>query len=197
MNDVFTHPSALSGPQGGLDSPGFFARLAMAFVLFFRVLFKPDFARAVLPLYRAHAALPERAVEVKRPDPTQVHRSALFLLSMLQREGRLLDFLEEDVAAHSDAEVGAAARVVHEGCRRLVRQYLPLAPVMTEPEGASVTVPAGFDAQRIRLTGNVAGQGPFSGSLRHHGWVATAVQLPEPPGALDPKVLAPAEVELS
>ena len=115
---------------------------------------------------------------------------------MLQREGRLIDFLQEDVAAFSDADIGAAARVVHGGCRKALAQCLTLEPVLKDAEGANVTVPAGFDAQRIRLTGNVAGQPPFRGALKHHGWVATAVRLPALSEILDPRVLAPAEVEL-
>jgi hypothetical protein len=125
-----------------------------------------------------------------------VHKSALGLLAMLQREGRLVDFLEEEVAPFSDSDVGAAARIVHEGCRKVLRQYLALEPVLKEGEGASVTVPAGFDAERIRLTGNVAGPGPFKGQVKHHGWVAREVKLPAQAEGLDPKVLAPAEVEL-
>jgi hypothetical protein len=132
------------------------------------------------------------------PQPTQAAQQApaLFMLSMLQREGRLIDFLQEDIAGYSDEQVGAAARVVHEGCRKVVRQYLSLEPVLNDSEGASVQVPAGFDAQRIRLTGNVAGAPPFKGSLKHHGWAAREVSLPPPPEAMDPKILAPAEVEL-
>ena len=116
---------------------------------------------------------------------------------MLQREGRLIDFLQENVAAYSDAEVGAAARTVHEGCRKVIAQYLALEPVLKEAEGERVAVPAGFDAQRIRLTGNVAGQPPYAGGLKHHGWVTTAVRFPELSPSLDARVLAPAEVELS
>jgi hypothetical protein len=125
-----------------------------------------------------------------------VHASGLFLLSMLQREGRFIDFIQEDVASFPDADVGAAARVVHEGCRKVVRQYLSIEPVLPQREGDPVEVPKGFDASRIRLTGNVAGQPPFKGALKHHGWAAKSVTLPPPPKALDPKILAPAEVEL-
>ncbi|HEY8206008.1 MAG TPA: DUF2760 domain-containing protein [Myxococcaceae bacterium] len=167
-------------------TPRFLPRLWMALVCFFRIVFRPSFAAAVLPAYRGRpAALPE-----------QIHASGLFLLSMLQREGRLIDFLQEDVASHPDADVGAAARVIHAGCRKVVREYLSLQPVLPDQEGAQVTVAGGFDANRIRLTGNVAGQPPFRGSLRHHGWVAQEVRLPSPPAALDLKVIAPAEVEI-
>lgn len=182
MND--THP------------PPFFARLAMAFVFFFRILFNVEFATRLLPLRAAPPELPPKAPPAPPPSE-RVHASGLFLLSMLQREGRFIDFVQEEIAPYSDGEVGAAARVVHEGCRKVVRQYLSLERVLPQSEGEGVTVPAGFDAQRIRLTGNVAGDPPFKGTLKHHGWATTAVNLPEPPKAIDPKILAPAEVELS
>ena len=135
----------------------------------------------------------EKPVEVP---PEKIHASALAVLGLLQREGRLIDFLKEDVAAFSDSDIGAAARVVHAGSRKVLEQYVTVEPVLTDSEGASVTVPAGFNAERIRLTGNVAGQPPFRGSLKHHGWVATAVRLPAVSPSLDPRVIAPAEVEL-
>ncbi|KFE72390.1 DUF2760 domain-containing protein [Hyalangium minutum] len=195
-------------------SLSFFARLWLAFLCFWRVLFSRPFAQAVHPLSQAYdagtlgAGSPTPALPKPEPTPVKVapppvlppereHASALVLLSMLQREGRLIDFLQENVASFPDADVGAAARIVHEGCRKVVQQYLSLKPVMTEGEGARVTVPAGFDAQRIRLTGNVAGQPPFAGSLKHQGWVTTEVKFPTVSPALDPRVLAPAEVELS
>jgi hypothetical protein len=128
--------------------------------------------------------------------PERLHASGLFLLAMLQREGRLIDFLQEDVAAFSDAEIGAAVRVVHAGCRKVLEQNLALEPVLRDAEGATVSVPAGFDAQRIRLTGNVTGQPPYRGTLKHHGWAATAVRFPTLPDSLDLRVLAAAEVEL-
>ena len=86
--------------------------------------------------------------------------------------------------------------MVHAGCRKVLDQCLDLAPVLPQAEGDRVAVPAGFDAQRIRLTGNVAGQPPFHGTLRHHGWAVTAVRLPALNEAMDPRVLAAAEVEL-
>jgi hypothetical protein len=182
-------------------SPAFFARVAMAFIFFFRIIFRPAFAVQVLPYRRPPAALPPEgtrpAAAPEEPVAEKAHASALFVLAMLQREGRFIDFLQEDIAGFPDAEVGAAARVVHEGCRKVVRQYLSLEPVLRDPEGAPVVVPNGFDAQRIRLTGNVAGQPPFRGALRHHGWMTTSVRLPNVPEALDPRVIAPAEVELA
>ena len=118
------------------------------------------------------------------------------MLSLLQREGRLIDFLQENVTAISDAEVGAAARVVHAGCKKALAEYFTVEPAMKESEGATVNLPAGFDARRIRVTGNVAGQPPFRGALKHHGWIASSVKLPVVSDAVDPRVLVPAEVEI-
>jgi hypothetical protein len=129
--------------------------------------------------------------------PERVHAPGLVLLAALQREGRLIDFLQQDVATYSDEEIGAAARVVHGGCRKTIQQYFELEPAAKETEGASVTIPKGFDAQRTRLTGNVAGEPPFRGTLKHHGWVVKTVRLPEISNAIDPRVIAPAEVELA
>lgn len=142
-------------------------------------------------------ALPQPPPAAQPPRTENSHDSALVLLAMLQREGRLLDFLQEDVTGFSDEQVGAAARVVHEGCRKLLKKYVPLTPVVTQGEGSPLTVPAGFDAQRFRLTGNVTGSAPYQGTLKHHGWQTSSPALPDLPKGLDVKVLAPAEVELS
>ena len=172
----------------------FWTRLRTAFACFTRALGSPDFCRQVAALLRP-AQLQAKPKPAALP-PERVHASGLAALAMLQREGRLIDFLKEDMAAFSDAEIGAAARVVHAGCRKVLSQYFDIEPVLKDAEGAPIQVPAGFDARRIRLTGNVAGQPPFRGTLKHHGWVATAVRLPAVSETLDPRVLAAAEVEL-
>lgn len=174
---------------------GFFRRIGLAFVAFFAVLFNREFALGVFRLRREAHALPAPKAELPaKAEPDR--REALHVLSMLQRDGRLIDFLQEDIAAFSDAEVGAAARAVHEGCKKTVSTYLVLEPVYRDPEGASIVVEQGFDAAAVRLTGNVVGNPPFKGALRHHGWRATQVKLPAPPAGQDPAILAPAEVEL-
>lgn len=120
----------------------------------------------------------------------------MHLLSLLQREARLIDFVEEDIAAYSDAEIGAAARVVHEGCRKVLREHVSLTPVRSESEGSRLTLPAGFDAVAVRLTGNVVGQAPFTGTLTHRGWRASDVRLPQWVEGRDAAIVAQAEVEL-
>jgi hypothetical protein len=167
-------------------NPSFFERLGLAWSVLSDAALAAKARDAITVVEKPKVALP----------PEKVHASGLFVLSALQQEGRLVDFLQQDVAAFSDEEIGAAARVIHGGCRKVLKQYLSLEPVMKQSEGDNVTVPAGFDAQRIRLTGNVTGQPPYRGTLKHHGWVATEVRLPDLTGNLDARVVAPAEVEL-
>ncbi len=169
------------------DGISFFARLGMAFRLLFNGEEAQKHVAGLKALERLQAVVP----------PERAHASGLVLLGALQREGRLLDFLQQEVAGFSDEEVGAAARVVHEGCRKVLRQYFEVEPVEKEDEGSTMTVPKGFDANRIRLTGNVSGQPPFRGTLKHHGWQTKEIRMPAISESIDPRVLAPAEVELS
>jgi hypothetical protein len=122
--------------------------------------------------------------------------SALQLLSLLQREGRLVDFLQQDITAFPDVDVGTAARVVHEGCRRALHTHAEIEPVLGQEEGARVQLAAGFDADEVKLVGDVRGEPPYDGVLRHRGWRATRLELPQIVGGHDANVLAPAEVEV-
>jgi len=179
------------------DSPSFLARVGLAFRLIGNVELAGKAVKALEPVVaeKPVQAPAQKPVEKALP-PERVHASGLALLGLLQREGRLVDFLQEDVAPFSDAEIGAAARVVHGGCRKVLSQYLSLEPAMAGSDGTAVTLQAGYDSQRVRLAGNVTGQPPHRGVLRHHGWVASEVRLPVVSEAIDPKVIAPAEVEL-
>jgi hypothetical protein len=145
--------------------------------------------------------VPERApVPVLEAKPTEPGappiEPALQLLALLQREGRFLDFLEEDVTSFSDADVGAAARVVHQGCRKAIRDHATLAPVRREEEGAKVTVEKGTPPSEVKLVGNVAGEPPFTGRLLHKGWRVDGLSLPHAVKGHDARIVAPAEVEL-
>ena len=178
------------------DSISFFARLALAFRLFFLVLGNALFARRVLPL-----ASGEAEPEAPPPEPvTRLHsapsESALQLLGLLQREGRLIDFLMEDMSGYGDAEIGAAARVVHDQCRKALTEHVKVERIRAEAEGTQVTVPEDFSAVEIRLVGQLTGQPPFRGVLTHAGWRALDVELPKLSDGHDVRVIAPAEVEL-
>ncbi len=123
-------------------------------------------------------------------------RGALLLLALLQREGRFVDFLQQEVTDFDDEQVGAAARVVHEGCRRALKGHLEVAPIRDEAEGDKVTLEDGYDVQANKLVGNVSGKPPYKGAVQHRGWRAERLQLPSEVGDHDPSVLAQAEVEL-
>ncbi|HEY0839348.1 MAG TPA: DUF2760 domain-containing protein [Vulgatibacter sp.] len=194
-----------------MERMGFFARLWMMFWLPWKVLFSPPAAmavRAALPKGEPPRLPPARPEPAKEPEPVKGTKPpreergpesfapALHLLAILQRDGRLVDFLQEDIAGATDEQVGAAARVVHEGCRDALARYVTLAPVRSEAEGAAVKIPAGFDPGELRLTGNVTGQPPFQGRLAHAGWRAKEVKLPTLAAGQDPAVIAPAEVEV-
>jgi hypothetical protein len=186
------------------DPVSFAARFWLAFAILFRVLFDGHFAREARALASGQApALPEPPA-APTPPPTARTASdaalrgdgAIALLSVFQREGRLVDFIQQDIAAFPDAEIGAAARVVHDGCRKALGAHLDVARVRTEPEGSRVTVATGFDAAEIKLTGDVRGAAPYQGTLRHSGWRVTGVRLPERVAGHDDQVIFPAEVEL-
>lgn len=119
-------------------------------------------------------------------------------LGLLQAKGRLVDFLMDDINAYADAQVGAAARVVHAGCKSVLQEHFRLAPIRLESEGATVQVPAGYAADEYRLLGRIAGQAPFTGVLVHHGWKTETVKLPVilRDAADRLPTIAPAEVEL-
>ena len=142
-------------------------------------------------------AAPPPAPVLPPPAPEQEEASALQLLSILQRKGRLIDFLQEDIRAYQDAQIGAAVRNIHEGCKEALDECLTLEPIYDVEEGREVTVEKGFDAHAVRLIGNIMGEPPFKGALRHRGWRVTRINLPERvPGLEKDRVVAAAEVEV-
>ena len=152
---------------------------------------------------RENAVPAKPAVEPARPAPGQpevAHADAeiVHFLAMLQEKGRLVDFLMDDINAYNDAQVGAAARVVHVGCKGVLQEYFRVSPIRTEQEGSTVQVPAGYSADEYRLIGKVAGPAPFSGVLVHRGWKADMVKLPKLLRRAADRLpaIAPAEVEL-
>jgi hypothetical protein len=155
-------------------------RIWLALQAWWRIVTDADFAARVAPLFSQAPTGPD-----------------LRVLAVLQRDGRLVDFLEEEIDAYSDAEIGAAVRDIHRGCRKSLRDYLTIAPVIDAAEEERVTIPADFDPAAIRLVGNVVGAPPFEGVLKHHGWRVRSVHLPLLPVARDDSsVLSPAEVEI-
>ena len=202
------------------------SRFSLAFRCFFKLLFGgslPPDAVKYLPEGaepEPAKALPEPApntqpkaeakpkVEAAKAEPRPAPRptsdlaanhrdGALALLALLQREGRLVDFLREGLDGYSDGDIGVAVRDIHRGCKKVIDEHFRLEAVMPGEEDAKVKVPAGFDPTEVRLIGKVQGDPPFTGTLRHHGWRVTEVKLPTLTDGVDRRVLAPAEVEVA
>lgn len=142
----------------------------------------------------------EKLVQAPAPEPVVLKEAtpdaALQLLGLLQKEARFIDFIKEDLASFSDADIGIAARVVHEGCNKAINEHFTLAAVRNEQEGSKITLPEGFDAAEVRLTGNIVGTAPFTGTLVHKGWQVTGIRLPKLTSGHNAAIVAPAEVEL-
>jgi len=178
-------------------------RFRYAFRCFFALMFKgiiPADIAAALLLPKSEASRPRSG-----PAPTPAPSApadvggdrAIQLLALLQRDGRLVDFLLEDIAPYSDAQVSAAVRDVHANCRRAIDRYLPLEPILPDEEGQTTALGAPVDPSTVKLVGNVRSQPSYRGTVRHRGWRVGRVALPPlaPPDARF--VVAPAEVEVA
>ncbi len=186
---------------------GFWERVAFAFRCFFSILLHGEIPNDIAhnrvqpagPVPQAPAvAVPSvsRLKQVEQPASEAFDR-AVQMLALLQRDGRLIDFLAENISAYPDAQLGAAVRTIHETCRQVLDHYVKLEPILNSEEDQPVTVQVGFDPAAIKLLGNMAGEPPVRGVLRHKGWRVKEVNLPPLPQGAGRLVVAPAEVELS
>ena len=182
-------------------------RIAYAFRCFFALLLHgeiPDEVARELALTPADAT-PTKASDQPAAIPTGAAETlatesfdrAVQVFTLLQRDGRLIDFLTEDVTPYPDAQLGAAVRSVHESLHQVLERYLELEPIIDSEEGQPVTVQRDFDPASIKLVGNVTGQLPLRGSLRHRGWRVKRLNLPPLPEGAGRSVIAPAEVEVT
>jgi hypothetical protein len=162
-----------------------------------RLVYRPGRAEKVDPIEKPAEKKDGKETGQERARKRALdQRLFLHMMSLLQREGRLIDFFAEDLEAYEDDQIGAAVREIHSTCRRVVEKSLSLKPVIDSMEGETVTVESGFDPGVIKLVGNVSGEPPFNGVLRHRGWQAGKIEMPTFPGDQDPGIIAPAEVEI-
>jgi hypothetical protein len=185
----------------------YFTRLKLAFKTFFSILdhsrlpdetlstFAPGQAAAATPRTSEPAPAPARLPTVPASPAVADDSPAAQVLALLQRDGRLIDFLMEDLSAYGDEQVGAAVRNVHASCRDVLRRYMTFEPVVVEQEGARVTVEPGTDPAMVKVVGNAAGRPPYEGIVRHRGWLVSRIDLPPAPAGAR-YVVAPAEVEV-
>jgi Domain of unknown function (DUF2760) len=156
--------------------------------------------RAPAPEPPAPEPAPAAIIQPPKPEPpaeSTAEAEIVAFFALLQEKGRLIDFLMEDLAAYEDAEIGAAARVVHEGCKGVLREHFKIHAISEAEEGAQITVPAGFAADEYRLVGKLSGDPPFTGKLVHKGWKTDTVKLPRIVDASRLPAIAPAEVEIA
>jgi hypothetical protein len=190
----------------GVAMMGFWERIALAFRCFLSILFRSsipeDVARTLLKPASPHeqaevpgAPADSRLTEAERP-PSDTLDRAVQMLALLQRDGRLIDFLSENISACPDAQLGAAVRTIHETCRQALDRYVKLEPVLNSEEDQPITVEVGFDPAAIKLIGNVVGEPPVRGLLRHKGWRVRELKMPPLLQGAGRLVIAPAEVEL-
>ncbi|QWR77420.1 DUF2760 domain-containing protein [Candidatus Magnetomonas plexicatena] len=143
------------------------------------------------------------SVEDKKPKQPDINSKALYdakvaqVLSVLQKKGRLIDFLQEDISDFTDSQIGQAVRSIHRGCKQALVEYLTVEPVMEQMEGQRVTISAGFDPSSVTLTGNVGANPPFTGRVIHSGWRLSENKLPELQQGRNVFIIEPAEVEIS
>lgn len=215
---VSRHPAPLTGPQSPTTPTVKFAATLLVILnaallvpaatpyLPYIVIASLFIAIVVLALAIANPALPEPpevVAEAVKPaalpaaaPQTLPHAEAVMLLGLLQEKGRFVDFLMEDLAPYSDADVGSVARTVHQGCKAIINEHFQIEPVRPEGEGANLTLAAGYPADEIRLSGNLSGNAPFTGTIVHKGWKTKAVKLPRVLHADHLPVIAPAQVEV-
>ena len=170
-------------------------RWTYAFRVFFSLIFHGRIAPDILADFTTPAAAPAPAPAAP-PPPAATSDRAAQLLALLQRDGRLVDFLMEDLAGYADAQVGAAVRDVHAGCRQVLSKYSALTPVLDDEEGTTVTLARDLDPARIKVVGAVAASTALRGVVRHRGWELSRLDLPPLP-ATGRTIVAPAEVEVA
>jgi hypothetical protein len=175
---------------------GVWTRLKLAFAAFFTILFQ---GRLPAALQGARSAEPAASASPGSPGPPVSDHSdrAIQMLALLQRDGRLIDFLMEDLGTYADAQIGAAVRDVHAGCRGVLTRYVVLEPILPGTEGAQTSVSQDVDPAAVRLVGNVTGRPPFPGTLLHRGWRATKIELPPLGAPAGRRIVAQAEVEVA
>lgn len=151
-------------------------KLTIAFRCFFRALKDANFAKHL---------------EGKQKEPLE---DAKLLLAFLQEEGRLVDFLQEDISEYDDEQVGAAVREVHKKTAKALNKIFIIESITEQSEGEKIKILENFDTNSIKLVGNVTNASSFSGTVQHHGWkIVETKQLPPKDNS---SIIAQAEVEI-
>ncbi len=103
----------------------------------------------------------------------------VWMLALLQREGRFIDFIQEDISSYDDSQVGAAVRQMHDNIKKAINDVIEVGVIIDAEEGTKIEIDEDYDPSKIRLTGNIKGKPPFTGSLMHPGWAVKAIRVPK------------------
>jgi hypothetical protein len=144
-------------------------------------------------LGKSEVALPEPVEKDGASEIGEFVSGAIFTLNLLQREGRLIDFLQEDIESFSDAQVGTAVRQIHRECAATLEKYFKLRAISEVAEGQEMSISSSFDPSMIRVTGNTEA-GKSVGIVRHKGWISSEQALPQQVGHRNSCVVCPAEI---
>jgi hypothetical protein len=177
-------------------------RVALAFRAFFAALFRKDAAERIEKALQTGPTTPVVPIPVSAPrseakpalaPKTPTRSEALTLLTVLQRDSRLLDLVCESLDGYSDEQIGGAARNVLTDAGKALQRMFGLQSLASQGEGERIDVPENASPMRYRITGHASAR---SGRVAHPGWIATKVDLPQWTGQRDDAmVLAPVEVE--
>lgn len=118
----------------------------------------------------------------------------LQLLAMLQQNGRLIDFLKEDISQFSDEDIGASVRKIQQDCAEMIEANVTIRPLIEQNEGDFIEIPAGYDVTKYKLVGHVV-EPPFKGTVIHRGWKAHKLSLPKIADTIS-DIIYPAEIEV-
>ncbi|CCB86668.1 DUF2760 domain-containing protein [Parachlamydia acanthamoebae] len=160
--------------------------LITAFKAFFKAFKDPQGAQQFLD-----GQQPSKQIPQQESDP-----SHLRLLAILQRTGRLIDFIQEDISSFDDAQVGAAVRQIHQDCQKTLDDLVAIRPLLDENEGSKIQIAAGYDPSMYKLVGHLSGTPPFTGTVIHRGWKAHKKSLPKKTDTHLDEIICPAEIDI-
>ena len=131
----------------------------------------------------------------KLEDHSSLDECACALLSLLQKEARLIDFIQEDLSDVDDQQMGSVSKLIHKDLNRVFSQYVKIEAVADVNEGESIHIAEGYSNREFKLIGNVDVKAPFDGVLRHKGWLVSKMNLPKRAKKDQTRVIMAAEVE--
>ena len=143
------------------------------------------------------AKLSKELADEKERASKSFEAGTLYSLVLLQREGRLVDFIKEDIKNYDDAQIGAAVRQIHASCAKVLNENFNIKALYDKnQEGDTISLSENFNAEEVRLSGNVPSKGPYKGILRHKGWNSASINLPKKTSKTSSMVVCPAEIEI-